>query len=172
MQPPKLHKSLSEKIWRLSFEACDFLNGKFVRFSVFNLVCEIRSWRGGVIFKSLVFISSAGSYWTESWISSHAFESWNFNKTTATPQLPVKLGEAISDYMKPSPKFLNVIFAASFSSLWISGTILLNNIEISVLFVGHLIHSFYEECKGYKEYKDCNIVLESCNTPTLSVRSM
>lgn len=74
--------------------------------------------------------------------------------------------------MKPSPEFLTVIFAASFSFLQISGTILLNHIEISVLFVGRLIHSFYEECKGYKEYKNCNIVLEGCNSPTLSVRNM
>lgn len=85
----------------------------------------------------------------------------------------MKLGEVISDYMnqlrKPSPKFLNVISSASFKFVWIPGTILLNNTEIPVLFVGHLIHSFYRECKGYKEYKDCYIVLESCHSPTLSM---
>jgi len=160
----------------VSFEGSDFLNGKFVGFSFINVFCEIWSWKGGVIFQLLVFISSTGSYWTESWISSHAFESWNFNKTTATAQLPVKLGEVISGCMnqlrKPSPKFLNVIFSASFKFLWISGTILLNNIEISVLFVGHLIHYFYKECKGYKECKDCCIVLESCHSPTLNMRNM
>lgn len=88
----------------------------------------------------------------------------------------MKLGEVISDYMnqlrKPYPKFLSVIFSASFKFLWIPGTILLNNTEISFLFVGHLIHFFCKEFKGYKEYKDSNIVLKSCHSPTLSMRNM
>lgn len=64
----------------------------------------------------------------------------------------MKLGEVISDYMnqlrKLSPTFLNVMFSASFKFLCVSGTILLNSIEISVLFVGHLIHSFDKNVKG------------------------
>lgn len=59
LQPPKLHKSLSEKIWRLFFETCDFLNGKFVRFSFF-LTYFARFGAGGkVLFLSRWFFSAA-----------------------------------------------------------------------------------------------------------------
>lgn len=115
LKPPELQTSLSKKTsGSRPLKHVTFSREHFVRFSFFNLFCYIWSWKGGVIFKLPFFISGAGSYWTENWISSHAFESWNFNKNTAILQLPVKHAKMISDCMnqlrKPSPKFLNGTF--------------------------------------------------------------